>query len=302
MFNFFKNTLTNIYQTFTNPFSVFFTQKNIDQQQLKELETLLIKSDAGIKTTKKVIQKLEEYRHNSSLSGQQAEIIIKQELLNILQNTPTHIWSDAKIFLMIGINGSGKTTFCAKLAHYFQQQKKTTMLVAADTFRAAASNQLQTWANTTNSLFIASKPNQDPASVIFDACSQATQQNLDTIIIDTAGRLENKEHLMLELGKIKRIIEKKFPNQKICTLLTIDAMLGQNSFDQARTFHAATIVDGIVLTKMDSTAKGGIVFHIVQELQIPIAFISWGEQLDQIQSFNAQAFIEHLFEQKNIIS
>jgi fused signal recognition particle receptor len=194
----------------------------------------------------------------------------------------------------VGINGSGKTTFAAKLANAYVTQGKKTLLVAADTFRAAAVEQLTTWATRTNTPIVTGNPGQDPASVIFQGCQQFNLHHYDALIIDTAGRLHTKTNLMHELAKIKRIIAQQLPNEPVETLLTIDAMLGQNSFEQAKLFKECTHVNGIVLTKMDGTGKGGIVFSIAHELNIPITFISYGEQLTQFASFNPHTYVQEL--------
>ena len=200
----------------------------------------------------------------------------------------------ADVYLLVGINGSGKTTFAAKLALKWLQKNKKVLLTAGDTFRAAATKQLEFWADKIGTEIVTGKQGQDPGSVVFAACDKFKKDSVDILIIDTAGRLQTKINLMNELSKLKRIIQKQLPEAKICTLLTIDAMLGQNSFEQAKIFNKATNVDGIVLSKMDGTGKGGIVFAINQELDIPVAFITFGEKPEHIKSFEAQEYIEQL--------
>ena len=197
----------------------------------------------------------------------------------------------------MGINGSGKTTFAGKLAYDLHKQGKKVLLVAADTFRAAAPEQLKQWAIRTGASIINGKEGQDPASVVFTGCEQFKSQGFDALIIDTAGRLQTKTNLMKELEKIHKIISRQLPNYTPCTLLTIDAMLGQNSFEQATLFNESTQLDGIVLTKMDGTGKGGIVFAITQQLGIPVAYIAYGEQPEQLKLFNAQEYVQELLNQ-----
>jgi fused signal recognition particle receptor len=296
MFSFIKNTLQKIYNQFTSKVSALFGRQTLDEQTLKELELLLISSDTGVKTTRSIIENLKEKFNKGELkAGSDLKIALEQQLLHILQSkeAPTN----SNIFLLVGINGSGKTTFAGKLAYQLTQQNKKVLLVAADTFRAAAPEQLTRWAERTNSQIMLGKEGQDPASVVFAGCEKFKKENFDALIIDTAGRLQTKVNLMKELEKIRAVVGKQLNNQSICTLLTIDSMLGQNSFEQAKLFHESTQLDGIVLTKMDGTGKGGIVFAIAQELKIPIAYITYGEQLENIKPFSAQDYVHDLLNQ-----
>ncbi|MGE4168857.1 MAG: signal recognition particle-docking protein FtsY [Candidatus Babeliales bacterium] len=292
MFNFIKNSFSSIYATFTNKIGSLFTQKNIDNQTLKELEKILIEADTGVKTTKRILDALQEQFQKGLLKqGSDLKEALAQELLASIKPTEK---PEAEVYLLVGINGSGKTTFCAKLAHSLLKANKKVLLAAGDTFRAAATEQLVQWGTKLNIPVITGSQAKDPGAVVFEACSQYKQKAYDTLIIDTAGRLQTKVNLMQELAKLKRIIQKQLPEAKICTLLTVDAMLGQNSFEQARLFHEATELDGIVLTKMDGTGKGGIVFAISQELGLPVYFMSFGEKEDQLKHFNAQEYIDNL--------
>ena len=215
-------------------------------------------------------------------------------LLDILLQLKSPDLSTERVFLFVGINGSGKTTSIGKLAHHYTQQGKKVLLVAADTFRAAAPEQLNQWALQVGADILIGKEGQDPASLVFQGCEKFKNEQYDILIIDTAGRLQTKINLMHELAKIKRSLSKQLPEESIATLLTIDSMLGQNSFEQAKLFKEATDVNGIILTKMDGTGKGGIVFAIAQELGIPVAFLTFGEQADQLKKFDAQEYVTEL--------
>ncbi|MCX5921914.1 MAG: signal recognition particle-docking protein FtsY [Candidatus Dependentiae bacterium] len=293
MFGFLKNTLQKIYNQFTTKIQALFARNTVDAAALKELETILIASDAGVKTTRTIIEHLKQtYQSGKLPEGHTLKNVLEQQLLALLQTkkAPTH----ATVYLLVGINGSGKTTFAGKLANSLSSQGKKVLLVAADTFRAAAPEQLTRWAERSNTAILVGNPNQDPASVVFTGCTKFKNEQFDTLIVDTAGRLQTKTNLMKELEKIRNVIGKQLPHHNVCALLTVDSMLGQNSFEQAKLFHESTHLDGIVLTKMDGTGKGGIVFAITQELGIPIAYITYGEQLDQLKVFDAQEYVEQL--------
>lgn len=292
MFSFIKNTLNNIYSTFTTKIHSLFLRNQIDQETLHELEKILIEADTGVKTTRIILDNLKKKFSEGKLEkGEDLKKALQEELLKILKPFNQE---QAQIYLLVGINGSGKTTFAGKLAHKFIQEGKKAMLTAADTFRAAATEQLEIWAQKTGAEIISGKQGQDPGSVVFSACEYYKNDDSKILIIDTAGRLQTKTNLMNELAKLKRIIKKQLPETRICTLLIIDAMLGQNSFEQAKIFNEATDIDGIVLSKMDGTGKGGIVFAINQELGIPVAFITYGEKLEQLKPFNTQEYVEQL--------
>lgn len=294
MFSFFKEKFQKIYTSITSQLSSIFQQNTIDKKSIDDLYKLLIQADTGVATTKDLIEQIKQNFQTGKLtSGQDLQNFIQQYLLQVL-NSENPTKTSATVYLLVGINGSGKTTLSGKLAYFFKQQQKSVILAAADTFRAAAPQQLQQWAQQSQAQIIMGKPGQDPASVTFDACQEFKKSHADILIVDTAGRLQNKEHLMKELEKIKRIITAQLPNHTICTILTIDAMLGQNSFSQAKLFHQSTQLDGIALTKMDGTAKGGIVFSIVQELKIPVLFLSWGEQMQDLMLFDANLYVKNL--------
>lgn len=292
MFHFLKNKLKKIYEQVTCKINNIFSRTNLDENIFEELSTLLIEADTGIKTTKTIIANLKE-KYGTINDGSDLKNALEQELLKIIETQKADLHS--RVYLLVGINGSGKTTCAGKLAYQATQNGKRVLLVAADTFRAAAPEQLTQWANQTNANIVLGKQNQDPASVVFSGCQQFKNENYDLLIIDTAGRVQTKVNLMKELEKIKKVIEKNLPEEKICTLLTIDAMLGQNSFEQALLFHHSTKTDGIILTKMDGTGKGGIVFSIMQELGIPVAYLSHGEQQEHLSFFNGKEYINEFF-------
>jgi fused signal recognition particle receptor len=265
----------------------------IDEQALKELETILLSADTGIKTTKAIMATVTDaWKHGSLKEGTDLHSLLQAELEKIVQAEPYE--PKSTLFMLVGINGSGKTTAAAKLAYQYKKENKRVLFVAADTFRAAATEQLAQWAKKLGADIVVGAEGQDPASVIFNGIQKFKQGTYDVLIIDTAGRLQTKINLMKELEKIKRVITAQLPHQKITILLTIDSMLGQNSFDQARLFHESTSIDGVILTKMDGTGKGGIVFSISNELKIPIAYISYGEQPAQFKAFDATTYVASL--------
>ena len=295
MFGLLKNTLQKIYSQVTSKMQGIFSRSQIDTQTLSELERILLEADTGTTTTRALIAQLKNQAAAGKLTtGAELKAELHKLLLQLLETKNYNPVAD--VYLLVGINGSGKTTCAGKLAHKFITQGKKVLFVAGDTFRAAATEQLTVWAQRLGADIIVGKENQDPASVIFTACEHYRAQNYDILIIDTAGRLQTKLHLMKELEKVRRIITRQLPDKQVSTLLTVDSMLGQNSLEQAKVFHESTQLDGIILTKMDGTGKGGIVFAIVQELKIPIAFISFGENPEQFALFNAQNYVSELLQ------
>lgn len=297
MFSFLKKTVSSLYSSFNKTLQTIFSQTHIDEETIKKLEELLIKADVGISGTNTLIAHVRaQFKAGALTNGQTLKRVLEQELLKLLEKPVAH--QEATVYILLGINGSGKTTFSAKLAHRLAHQKKRVLLVAADTFRAAAPEQLAVWAEKTGADIFIGKPKQDPAAVVFEGCKKFLDEQYDALIIDTAGRLQTKTHLMQELAKIKRVITKQLPNHAIETLLTLDAMLGQNSFEQARVFHEATTVSGLVLTKMDGTAKGGMALAVYQEFGIPVRFVSFGEKLEDCAPFNAHDYVQGLLDEQ----
>lgn len=294
MFNFIKNTLKKIYSSITSRLSSLFGRTTIDEDTLIELKIILLSADTGINTTDRIINDLRTQQQSGSLvEGTHLKQALRNQLISILDKAPTPHY-DGSIFVLVGINGSGKTTFASKLAHSYIKAGKKVLFVAADTFRAAAPEQLAQWSQVVGADILRGSPDQDPASVVFQGCEKFKKDQYDILIIDTAGRLHTKVNLMNELSKIKRVIIKQLPNTHINTLLTIDSMLGQNSFEQAKLFHESTDLSGLVLTKMDGTGKGGIVFAITDELAIPIWYITFGEQPDQLKLFDKTEYVDNL--------
>jgi fused signal recognition particle receptor len=294
MFNFIKEKIKKIYTNVTKQVSSIFLRNQLDEQFLKELSMLLITADTGVRTTNNIIKKLSDDIANTSITTiEQAKEALEKLLIGQLQ-TPQTPEIHPRIVLLVGVNGSGKTTFIAKYANQIKQSGKKVLVVAGDTFRAAATQQLTEWTSRIGVDVFVGKEEQDPASVIFDACKKFNDEKFDHLIIDTAGRLQTKINLMRELEKIKRIIEKQLPNEKINTWLTIDAMLGQNSLTQAEIFYESTNVNGLILTKLDGTGKGGIVFAITQKLNVPIVYVTFGEDIQDIKNFDAHEYVHDL--------
>ncbi len=276
-------------------------RKSIDAELLEELETLLLLADVGVDATARIVQEITEQVNRRELSDPEALTrVLKDKLLQILATCETGVKQPAEgkpqVILMVGINGAGKTTTIGKLAKHLQQEGKSVMLAAGDTFRAAAVEQLQTWGERNGIPVIAQHSGADSASVIFDALQSATARNIDVLIADTAGRLHTKSNLMEELTKIARVMKKIDPDAPHEVMLVVDATTGQNALNQALQFDQAVGLTGITLTKMDGTAKGGILFAVAERLHLPIRFIGVGESIEDLRPFNGQEFVEALFE------
>ncbi len=276
--------------------------KEIDEELLEDLETILITSDLGIQATSEIIGKLTEQVDRSELKDPQAlHSALKAELSEILQGVEKPLQIDETkepyVILMVGVNGVGKTTTIGKLAKKFQSEGKSVMLAAGDTFRAAAVEQLQVWGERNDVPVIAQHTGADSASVLFDAVQSAKAKGVDVLIADTAGRLQNKDNLMQELQKVIRVMQKLDATAPHEVMLVLDAGTGQNGLSQAQVFGEAVGVTGITLTKLDGTAKGGIIFAIAKSLNLPIRFIGVGEQIDDLQPFVAEQFVGALFDQ-----
>ena len=277
-----------------------FRGKAIDDELFEELETQLLVADVGMDTTVKIINQLTESSNRKQLKdGDALYQLLKEQMGDILKKVESPLIlkteSGPFVILMVGVNGVGKTTTIGKMAKQFQQQGKKVMLAAGDTFRAAAVEQLQVWGERNNIPVVAQQTGSDSASVIFDAFQSAKAKNIDVLIADTAGRLQNKEHLMEELKKVVRVIKKIAPEAPHEIMLTLDAATGQNAVSQTKLFDKAVGLTGISLTKLDGTAKGGVIFAIADQFTIPIRYVGIGEGIDDLRPFNSQDFVNALF-------
>mgnify|MGYP000451457855 FL=1 len=276
--------------------NVFANNKDIDKV-IDELEETLILSDVGINTSVKICDNLrQELKKQIDKSENAIKELLKKEMEKILlsssEDSNSYSLDEKQVILIVGVNGVGKTTSIGKIANLYKKQGKKVLLAAADTFRAGAVEQLEIWAKRTNCDICSGKEGQDPASVVFDAATKFKNEDYDILICDTAGRLHNKTNLMNELEKINRIIDKNLEGIKKEVLIVLDSTTGQNGAIQVKSFYEKTSLNGIILTKLDSTAKGGVVFSIVSELNLPIKYIGVGEQIDDIEIFNPKEFVE----------
>ncbi|MBY5119403.1 signal recognition particle-docking protein FtsY [Enterobacter cloacae] len=294
-----KRSLLKTKENLGSGFISLFRGKKIDDDLFEELEEQLLIADVGVETTRKIIANLTEGASRKQLRDAEALYgLLKDEMGEILAKVDEPLNIEGKtpfVILMVGVNGVGKTTTIGKLARQFEQQGKTVMLAAGDTFRAAAVEQLQVWGQRNNIPVIAQHTGADSASVIFDAIQAAKSRNVDVLIADTAGRLQNKSHLMEELKKIVRVMKKLDEDAPHEIMLTIDASTGQNAVSQAKLFHEAVVLTGITLTKLDGTAKGGVIFSVADQFGIPIRYIGVGERIEDLRPFKADDFIEALF-------
>nr|WP_315301293.1 signal recognition particle-docking protein FtsY [Raoultella terrigena] len=294
-----KRSLVKTKQNLGSGFISLFRGKKIDDDLFDELEEQLLIADVGVETTRKIITHLTDVASRKQLRDAEALYgLLKEEMGDILAKVDQPLNVEGKtpfVILMVGVNGVGKTTTIGKLARQFEQQGKSVMLAAGDTFRAAAVEQLQVWGQRNNIPVIAQHTGADSASVIFDAIQAAKARNVDVLIADTAGRLQNKSHLMEELKKIVRVMKKLDEDAPHEVMLTIDASTGQNAISQAKLFHEAVGLTGITLTKLDGTAKGGVIFSVADQFSIPIRYIGVGERIEDLRPFNAGDFIEALF-------
>lgn len=276
--------------------NVFANNKDIDKV-IDELEETLILSDVGINTSVKICDNLrQELKKQVDKSENAIKELLKKEMEKILlssgNDSDNYSLDEKQVILIVGVNGVGKTTSIGKIANLYKKEGKKVLLAAADTFRAGAVEQLEIWAKRTNCDICSGKEGQDPASVVFDAATKFKNEDYDILICDTAGRLHNKTNLMNELEKINRIIDKNLEGIKKEVLIVLDSTTGQNGAIQVKSFYEKTSLNGIILTKLDSTAKGGVVFSIVSELNLPIKYIGIGEQIDDIEIFNPKEFVE----------
>lgn len=273
---------------------VFSAFRKVDEDLLEELEEILIMSDIGFETANNIITKLRERIKKEKISdAEEIKKALKEEMKAILDKTDNSLKLETKpsVVLVVGVNGVGKTTSIGKIANKFRKEGKKVILAAADTFRAAAVEQLEIWANRASVDIVKKEEGADPASVVFDAIKKTREENADILICDTAGRLHNKKYLMDELLKIKKVIDKELPSSSKEILLVLDATTGQNAIEQVKAFKEVADITGLVLTKLDGTAKGGVVLGIVNENKIPVKFVGVGEKIDDMEVFNSEDFI-----------
>ncbi len=279
-------------------------KSKVDDSVLDNLEEVLVTSDVGVNTTLKIIERIEErVSRDKYLGTEELNVILREEIAALLSETNSgeaYDFSSPKtqkphVIMVVGVNGAGKTTTIGKLAYQFKKQGLNVVLGAADTFRAAAIDQLQVWANRVDIPIVKQSMGSDPASVAFDTLQSAVSSDTDVVIIDTAGRLHNKVNLMNELTKIKRVMQKVVPNAPHEILLVLDGSTGQNAFEQAKKFTAATEVNALAVTKLDGTAKGGVVIGISDQFQVPVKYIGVGEGIDDLQVFNKFEFVDSFF-------
>ena len=301
LFNNLKSGLTKTRNALTDKINEALNLAvTIDEDLYEELEEILIMADIGVETSTYIIEKLRDnVKHKHITDGN----LVKEELKSIISeilsalDTTVNTSTTPSVILVIGVNGVGKTTSIGKIASHYKSMGKKVLLAAADTFRAAAIDQLDIWAQRSGCDIIKHQENSDPAAVVFDACTAAKARGADILICDTAGRLHNKKNLMAELAKINRVIERELPDSARETLLVLDATTGQNAVSQAKLFSEAADITGIILTKLDGTAKGGIVISIAKEQNVPVKFVGVGEGIDDLQEFNSDDFAKAIFEE-----
>ncbi len=287
-----NKTKTSFDEKLNNAFSLF---RKVDEELLEELEEILIMSDVGLETSTSIISKLRDRIKKENIKEiEQVKQALREEMQKILDEVDNKLKLDTKpsVILVVGVNGVGKTTSIGKIANRLKKENKKIVIAAADTFRAAAVEQLEIWANRAGCDIVKKEEGVDPASVVYEAIKITKEKNADILICDTAGRLHNKKYLMDELEKINRVINKELPEASKEILLVLDATTGQNAISQVKAFKEATNVTGLVLTKLDGTAKGGVVIGIVNENKIPVKFIGVGEQIEDMEIFNSQDFIK----------
>ena len=275
----------------------------IDEDLFEELEELLIMGDVGMPTAEKICGELRSrVKERGETDPQKVTELLEEIVTEMLSGgEELHVSTQPSVILVIGVNGVGKTTSIGKLAAYLSSQGKKVLLAAADTFRAAAIDQLKVWAQRADTEIVCQSEGSDPAAVVFDAISAAKSRKADVVVCDTAGRLHNKKNLMDELAKINRVIDRELPGADKEVLLVLDATTGQNAVSQAREFKNTTGISGIILTKLDGTAKGGVVLAVKEELDIPVKFVGVGEQIDDLQPFDARDFAHALFERNDAL-
>ncbi len=288
-----KNAFKKTKESLGNKIMSIMSKGELNDDFFDELEEVLISSDIGANCSVEIVEQLRERARKDKLRTQEdVKDAMREIMTEILDKNQMPEVSYPLVYLVVGVNGVGKTTTIGKLANLYKSQGKSVLLVAGDTFRAAAVDQLTVWANRNNVKIIKNEDGTDPASVVFDGVVSAQAKNIDVVIIDTAGRLHNKANLMEELKKVSKVVSNKWPEACYQKLLVLDATTGQNALSQVEYFDEAVGIDGLVLTKLDGTAKGGVVLGIAQDYSVPVVFVGTGEQIDDIEPFNSQEFVE----------
>ncbi|MBQ8283891.1 MAG: signal recognition particle-docking protein FtsY [Clostridia bacterium] len=293
IFNKLFGALKKSKDNFSEKLRVLFSKNKLGDEFYEELEEILISSDVSVTTAQEVVERVKEKAIEGRMKDEEYVTgLLRGTLTEMLEESEVEPPSYPCVIMLVGVNGVGKTTTVGKLAHYFLSQGKTVTVAAADTFRAAASEQLSVWADRAKVRIVKHEEGSDPSAVIYDAVSSAKAKGTDVVIVDTAGRLHVKENLMNELRKMDRVVTREYPEADFLKLLVLDATTGQNAVNQARVFDEAVELDGIVLTKLDGTAKGGFVFSLSSELSLPVIFAGVGEKMDDLEMFDSKSFVE----------
>ncbi len=291
-----RDALKKTRDTVATKLRQLFLKNKLGDAFYDELEEILISSDVGVRTAEDVVEQVKEEAIGNKLKDEQfVTDLLKDILEDTLNEAPVPAFNYPCVIMFVGVNGVGKTTTIGKVANYFVKQHKSVTVAAADTFRAAATEQLEIWAERAKVRIVKHEEGSDPSAVVYDAVSSMKARKTDVLLIDTAGRLHVKENLMKELSKMNRVVEREFPEATFYKFLVLDATTGQNAFSQASVFNEAVDLDGIVLTKLDGTAKGGFVFSLCGELKVPVVFAGVGEKIDDLELFDAEQFVEGFF-------
>ena len=296
LFSKLKSVLSKTRDGMAKKLNELFAKNKLGEEFYEELEDILISSDVSVKTTMEIVDEIRETAIKEKCKDKDYVIeLLKTELFETLDYADALDIKAPAVIMVVGVNGVGKTTTIGKLANKFVKEKKSVTIAAADTFRAAAADQLSVWADRAKVRIIKHEEGADASAVVFDAITSCKAKNTDVLIIDTAGRLHVKSNLMEELKKMDRVVKREYPNANYYKLIALDATTGQNAYNQVEVFNEAVGIDGIILTKLDGTAKGGFIISLSYELEVPVAFVGTGEKIDDIEDFNAKEFVESLF-------
>ena len=296
LFSKLKAVLTKTRDGLSKKLNDLFAKNKLGEEFYEELEDILISADVSVKTTMEIVDEIREVAIKEKCKDKNYVVeLLKNELFDTLNYADTIEFKSPAIIMVVGVNGVGKTTTIGKLANKFVKEKKKVTIAAADTFRAAASDQLTVWAERAKVRIIKHSEGADASAVVFDAITSAKSQKTDVLIIDTAGRLHVKANLMEELKKMDRVVKREFPDANYYKLIALDATTGQNAYNQVEVFNEAIGIDGIILTKLDGTAKGGFIISLSYELEVPVCFVGTGEKIDDIEDFDAKDFVDSMF-------